>query len=145
MKRILATLILGILVGICATIVGPVLADVTLNTSISKKTDAQGVRGYRLVIQWAPDSNTTGETTVSGKVFALDSGIVQPGAITDIDVFIPADTGAAGSGGPPVFGVTGFYADAGGVASCSGTRTGILASLNSIKADWETFANNCLN
>ena len=128
-------MLIGVIVGIAGAIGGTVLADVTLNTSLDRSVKAQGVRKHKLHIEWKADD----ETIVSGKVQALDGGVVQTDSVTDINILVPATSG------PPIFSVTGYAIDAGASESCSGSRTAILATVNDIGTKLENFADNCLN
>ncbi|KKK61194.1 hypothetical protein LCGC14_3016760, partial [marine sediment metagenome] len=148
----LITLMIGALMGLGlaaggALVSAPVLADVTLNTSLTKTENAQGVRAHKLHIEWKDN----GETILGGKVFALDGGVVvDPKAITDINVNVPSTLLPSGDPNPdtsPKFGVSGYAleADTPIVPSCQGSRTAILLVTDDIKAKLENFADNCLN
>ena len=135
MKQTILALILGAFLGAGLAITIPALADVTLNTNLDRSVKAQGVRKHKLHIEWKADD----ETIVSGKVQALDGGVIQAGSVTDINILVPATSGA------PTFSVTGYAIDAGASESCSGSRSAILATVNDIGTKLENFADNCLN
>lgn len=134
MKTVLfisAVFVLGLLSGVIGA---PLLADVTLNTPVTKSATSDGVRADKLTITWKDND----ETSLSGSFFMLNGG-APIGETTDLNVGIPPTSGA------PLFGATGFFIDAGGSPSCTTARTAFLTTTVDIKTQWEAVGNNCFN